>query len=371
MGLLDLFSSPSLDTWVARARQKLAGGLFDEAQRLVDRGLAQFPGAQALRETHLTIRRAQARSGLQSLKDQISRHDDPLAHEQLIGLYQEIDMPAEARRAAQAYAQSHPDRDAPHLLLGETLLQAFFEDLQARDAHSAHDHLLRAARLNPDTLKPRLLLAELYFCCGADRALTAVADALARLAPDDAVVGPVVEACRAVAKPTGKEDLEAAFARVEVDGVLVREPSAWPLRTRRNRDQRVNDERMIAAARRLVSRGELEELAIVRRTGVLVTHAGAEASQAPQEPSGTEPTAEERVPERGLPGIAAAVARTVARQVREFDLGTFKRCTLEGPFGVILVGEVAGVMAAGRRRAGLEPHRVWERLTLALEGSSR
>lgn len=363
MGLLDLFSSPSLDTWVARARQKLASGLFDEAQRLVDRGLAQFPGAQALRETHLTIRRAQARSGLQSLKDQISRHDDPLAHEQLIGLYQEIDMPAEARRAGQAYAQAHPDRDAPHLLLGETLLQAFFEDLQARDAHSAHDHLQRAARLNPEALKPRLLLAELYFCCGADRALTVMTDALARLAPADAVVGPVIEACRAVAKAAGKEDLEAAFARVEVEGVLMREPSAWPLRTRRNRDQRVNDERMIAAAQRLVARGELEELAVVRRSGVLVAHAGPDAA--------TEPGAEERIPERGLPGVAAAVARTVARQVREFDLGAFKRCTLEGPFGVIVVGEVAGVMAAGRRRAGLEPHRVWERLTLALEGSSR
>ncbi len=363
MGLLDLFGGRSLDSWVARARQKLASGDFDVAQRLVEQGLERFPGAEALRETHLTIRRAQARAGVQSLKDQIARHDDPLAHEQLIALYQEVDMPAEARRAALAYAQAHPDRDTPHLLVGEILLQAFSEDFQARDAHGAHEHLQRAARLNAEALKPRLLLAELYFCSGADRSLSIVAEALARLAPEDDVIAPVLEASRAVARPEAREDLDALVARVEVQGGLVREPTAWPLRTRRNRDARLKDERLLAAARRLAERADAEEVAVVRRSGVLVAHASADGPAT--EPDG------ESVPERGLPGVAAAVARTMVRQVREFDLGAFRRCTIAGPFGQVVVGEVAGVMAAGRARAGIEPHRLWERLTLALDGSKR
>jgi hypothetical protein len=360
---MDLFGGSSLDALVARARQKLASSDFDEAHRLVARGLERFPDAQALRETRLTIRRAQARAGMQSLKDQIQRDDDPVAHEQLIALYQEVDMPAEARRAAQAYAQAHPDRDTPHLLLGEMLLQSYFEDMQARDAHPAQEHLLRAARLNAEALKPRLLLAELYFCCGADQALAVVAGALERIAPDDDTIKPVLEACRAVPRPEGKESVEALFARVEVEGALVREPTAWPLRTRRNRDQRVKDERMQVAVRRVVGRGEAEEVAIVRRNGALIAHAGGEGTET------LDPTAEDRVPEKGLPAVAAGVARTVARQVREFDLGAFKRCTIQGPFGIVVVGEVGGVLAAARHRAAVEPLRLWERLTVALEGA--
>jgi hypothetical protein len=360
---MDLFGGSSLDALVARAKQKLAASDFDEAHRLVAKGLEKFPDAQALRETRLTIRRAQARAGMQSLKDQILRDDDPHAHEQLIALYQEVDMPAEARRAAQAYASAHPDRDTPHLLLGEMLLQSFFEDMQARDAHPAQEHLLRAARLNAEALKPRLLLAELYFCCGADQALSTVAGALERIAPDDETIKPVLDACRAVPRPAGKELVEALFARVEVEGALVREPTAWPLRTRRNRDQRVKDERMHVTARKVVSRGEAEEVAIVRRNGALIAHAGGEEGQQ------AEPSAEDVVPEKGLPGVAAGIARSVARQVREFDLGSFKRCTIQGPFGIVVVGEVGGVLAAVRHRSAIEPLRLWERLTVALEGA--
>jgi hypothetical protein len=360
---MDLFAGSSLDALVARAKQRLGTGDFDEANRLVTRGLEKYPDAQALRETRLTIRRAQARAGMQSLKDQIARDDDVHAHEQLIALYQEVDMPAEARRAAQAYAGAHPDNDTPHLLLGEMLLQAYFEDMQARDAHPAQEHLLRAARLNPQALKPRLLLAELYFCCGADQALSVVAAALERLAPDDEAIKPVLEACRAIPRPAGKESVDALFARVEVQGELLREPTAWPLRTRRNRDQRVKDERMLASARRLVARSEAEEVAIVRRSGALIAHAGGEETQQ------VDPSAEDKVPEKGLPGVAAGIARTVARQARELDLGAFKRCTIQGPFGIVVVGEVGGVLAAARHRAGVEPLRLWERLTVALEGA--
>lgn len=368
MGLLDLFAGRSLDALLARARQRLATSDFDQAMETVESGLQRYPEAASLREMRLTIRRAQARAGMQSLKDQIRRDDDPLAHEQLIGLYHEVDMPAEARRAAQAYAAAHPDRDTPHLLLGEMLLQAFFEDLQARDAHSAQEHLLRAAQLNADAIKPRLLLAELYFCCGADHALGALADTLARLAPQDEVVAPVIAACREVARPDSREAVESRFAKVEVDGSLRREPTAWPLRTRRNRDQRLLDERMATAAEALVQRGELEEVVVVRRAGALIAHAGGLAPRGARPASPDLNAPPEALPEKGLAGVASSIARGMSRQVREFDLGAFKRCTIEGPFGVIVVGELAGVVAAARHNARREPRWLWERLTVALEG---
>ena len=103
----------------------------------------------------------------------------------------------------------------------------------------------------------------------------------------------------------------------------------------------------------------------MRRSGVTITHVGGDAATTPPPAEGEAPA------EHGLPGLAAAVARGLGRQVRELDLGAFRRCTIEGPFGVLIVGEVAGVVAAVRHRPGHEPHRVWERLTVALEGSAR
>jgi predicted regulator of Ras-like GTPase activity (Roadblock/LC7/MglB family) len=125
----------------------------------------------------------------------------------------------------------------------------------------------------------------------------------------------------------------------------------------------VKDERMLASARRIVAKNEAEEVAIVRRNGALIAHAGGEETQQ------VDASGEDKVPEKGLPGVAAGVARTVARQVREFDLGAFRRCTIQGPFGIVVVGEVGGVLAAARHRAGVEPLRLWERLTVALEGA--
>lgn len=366
MGLLtDLFAGRSLEAFVARARQRLQAGDYDEAARLVEQGLTRYPEAEALREIRLTLRRSQGRAAIRSLRDQVTKDDDPLAHEQLIALYLELDMLGEARRAAQAYAASHPDRDTPQLLLGEMLLQAFFEDLQARDAQGARDHLVRCARLNTQAIKPRLLLAELYFCTGADCALATVSDALERLAGDDEVVRRVIDASRAVARNDGRESVEALFAKIEVQGSLAREPKAWPLRTRRNRDQMLREERAIEAGKTLVSRGEVEELIVVRRNGTLVTRAGGDVGPEPLAPD------HDLVSETGLPAVVAGLARDLSRQVRELDLGALRRCTLEGPFGLVVLGELGGVVVAARHKPSHEPHRVWERLTVALQGAAR
>ena len=239
-----MLGSRSLDNILRKARQKLATGDFDQAHRLVAKGLERFADAEALRDLELTIRRAQARAGIQSLKTKIARDHDHRAYEELIDLYLELGLHAEARTEALDYARAHPDRDTPHLTLGEMSLQAFFEDLLARDAHNAHQRLVRAARLNHDAIKPRLLLAELYFCLGADRQLGIVADSLEEIARDDPVIEPLIAKIRDVAQPsTSASSLDGLFERVEVNGCLVREPTEWPLTQRRKSVARVDESR--------------------------------------------------------------------------------------------------------------------------------
>jgi hypothetical protein len=361
------FRGPTLDATLAKARERLAVGDFDHAHRLVEDGLRRFPDSEALRDTGLTIRRAQARAGMQHLKDRIARERDPRAYEQLIQLYTEVNMPEEARREALAYAAAHPDRDTPHLLLGEMHLQAFFNDVVARDAHTAHEHLVRAARLNGEALKPRLLLAELYFCVGADRALHVVAQSLERFAETDPAIAPVLEQIAALGPGDGQESVDGLFEKVEVRGALVREATAWPIRNRRNREAELNEERTLRAASGLVRRGVAAEVVVLRRGGGLVSHAA-------ESDSGDVVTMDAKAAERskeppGLVGVARTVARDVAPRAREFDLGAFKRCTVQGGFGTIVVGEIAGWVVGARSR-GREPLRLWEGMTVALEAET-
>ena len=158
----NVFGGPALSALVRKARTKLGAGDFEQAQRIVSKGLEAYPGADALLELELTIRRAQAREGIRSLRARIDAEEDPRAYEQIVALYTELGMGAEAKQEAWNYANAHPDLDTPHLMLGEMSLQSFLDAMQSRDAHVAYKRLQRAAALNAEAVKPRLLLAELY-----------------------------------------------------------------------------------------------------------------------------------------------------------------------------------------------------------------
>ncbi len=358
----DLFSRASLDKLIQQAQRRLAAEDFDQARKIVQRGLELYPDADPLHDLELTIRRAQARTGIQSLKARIERNEDARAYEQLISLYLELGLFAEARHEALAYANAHPDRDAAHLLLGEMSLQAFFEDLRANDAHGAERRLLRAAALNTEAVKPRLLLAELYYCTGADRALAAVVRDLEAIAEGDPLLEPVLEKLKGIASGEAPTSHDGLFERIEVEGALVREPTTWPLRSRRSRVSRLDEDRAERAARALVEAGSAAEIVMLQRGGTLIAHVRGT-------PDGESVNPRAEGSDKGLVDVTRTVARMVARYAREFDLGAFRRCTIQGPFGIVAVGEVGGVVTGARWNQNPEPQRLWERVSVHLEGS--
>ena len=77
-------------------------------------------------------------------------------------------------------------------------------------------------------------------------------------------------------------------------------------------------------------------------------------------------TSEASTSTSGLP-----VARTISQQAREFDLGAFKRCSIEGKFGMLIVGRASNVIVGAHRPRTGEPLRLWERLSVTLDGASR
>jgi hypothetical protein len=250
--------------------------------------------------------------------------------------------------------------EAPHLLRGEQALDAFFGDLRARDGRLAIDHLLRAGALQPDSLKPRLFLAEIYYAIGADRALLGQAAAIKRLAGEDEVIRPVVAALEEAAKPVKNESVDALLAKVEVDGALVRDPSTWSSRRRRGIAGAQDASRVQDGLARVVREGNAEEAVAIDRAGTLLA-----STNEPRGEGGDAPAAAH---ESALEGIARAVVRTIKVQARELEMGPFRRFVVEGPFGVMVVADASGGVVAARGKKGTDVLRLSERLAVAVDG---
>ena len=363
--LTDLFSSKSVTAYVTRSRQRLAAGEYDQADRIVQDGLKRFPGAQSLREVQLLVRRSMARSGMQDLRMRAVRDKDPGAFEQLVALYRDVEMSEEARRAAADYIAAYPDRPEPHLLLGEMHMDAFFDHLQARDGLKALKALSKAAQLDPAGYRARLLLAELYFCVGARRSLAGAVSSLERFVEERDEVQAVLDAMADVADPQAPERADGLFERIEVEGCLPHDPGEWPLATARNKEIELEETLARKAVRGALKRNAAEEIVVLRRNGTLL------AQGTPEGGLTTEEDDADQEDQGGLVRVARSVARTITQQAREFDLGSFHRCSIQGPFGQIVIGRTGNNIAAAHHRLAVEPLRLWERLALALEGAGR
>ncbi len=359
--LTDMFAGKSVSACVERARRKMAAGKLEDAYRVIEKGLERFPNSTALMDLNLSIRRARAHSKIRQLEMSIESHQSPRAFEELVKLYQDLELPAEALRRAAAYAENHPELDSPHLMLGSMYLEMFFEELRARHGHKAHEHLLRAAALNPMAIQPRLLLAELYFCIDARRSLSMMMRALEQMSPDQNALEPARAAVGDLEDAEKEDSLEGIFERIEVHGALSRAPELWPLSKRQKRGVRVQEDNADPAVQELVASGAMDELVLLRRDGTVLSHAT---------PTGMRPPEEDEDKPAGLVDVVRTVATKVYPQAREFDLGKFERCTIKGSFGNLVIGRVGNVLTGARTAASVEPHRLWDRLRMELEGGS-
>ncbi len=386
------FGGRSVGALVDRARQKLASGKLDDAARVVERGLQRFPEASGLLDLRLSIRRARGHKMMRRLEARIESNADPIAYEELVKLYQELELPEEARRKAEHYVEAHPTRDTPHLLLGEMLLELFLDELQARHGHRAHDHLLRAANLNGMALQPRLLLAELYFCIDARGSLASMYETLQRMAPETSAMEAAFAVMEEVADANAEERVDGLFERMEFEGQLARDPLDWPLSQRRAGRTELKEDAADDVVSLMIAEGTVDEVVLLRRDGSVVVHATTGNGAAPKAPPpvepenpGTEPAYDEMAgtllgapraataapaaaaPDSGFVDVVRTISAKVFPQAREFDMGKFRRCTIRSRHGNVMVGKIGNVMVGARAPSSSEPTRTWERLASALE----
>ena len=65
--------------------------------------------------------------------------------------------------------------------------------------------------------------------------------------------------------------------------------------------------------------------------------------------------------------VVRTVSKKVFPQAREFDMGKFKRTTIRGAFGNMVVGRIGNVMVGVRGARSSDPARMWEHLSVQLE----
>jgi hypothetical protein len=374
-----LFGGRSVTALVERGRQKLANGRLEDAARIVEGGLERYPSSSGLLDLRLSIRRARAHKTMRRLEQRIEMNGDPIAYEELIRLYQELELPDEARRMAETFVDEHPQRDAPHLILGEMLLQLFLDDLQARHGHRSHEHLLQAANLNGLAVSPRLLLAEFYFCIDARKSLAMMRESLERMAAETGAMEAAFAVMDGVADANAEERLDGLLERIEADGRLRRDPTDWPLSNRQGVSSELNEQAADDVVRKLIAKEEVDEVVLLRRDGSVATHASplgmhgdvrANAAESEDdETAGTllgAPVAHAE-PEGGFVDVVRTVSGKVFPQAREFDMGKLSRCIIRSRQGNVVVGKVGNVTVGARGAAAREPERMWERLAHALE----
>jgi hypothetical protein len=363
--LKDLFAGNSVSAFAERARRAMAAGRLDEARRIVLKGQERHAHSAALVELSISLRRAEAHAAIRHLEQNIAARGDARAYEELIRIYRELDLPADARRHALAYVERHPELDTPHLILGSMYLDMFFDELRARHGHLARESLLLAASLNAMALQPRLLLAELYYCIGASRSLAIMMRALEQMSPDHDALEPAYAVMDAGAEEAPEDSFDGLFERIENQGTLARAPETWPLCKRRSRTTETQVGDTDAAVSALMDAEVTDELVLLRRDNSLVTHATPSGlHDTPHEHGGGEPG------NGGLVDVVRIVATKVFPQAREFDMGRFNRCTVQGSLGNVVIGPVGHLLAGARCRTSVEPLRMWERVRMTIEDAS-
>jgi hypothetical protein len=156
--------------------------------------------------------------------------------------------------------------------------------------------------------------------------------------------------------------VDALLAKVEVSGALFRDPSTWSSRKRRGVATEADGARLQRNLERLVRDGDGSEAVVLDRGGTTIVAVGEKTLDAASDAPPAEGAA------NGLAGVARVVARTIKVSARELEMGAFRRFVVEGPFGVMVVADASGGVVAAKARRGADPHRLAERLAVAVEG---
>lgn len=157
---------PSPSTYGELAERLIAFGSTDDALEIAEEGLRLFPDSERLAQVRLFAKKGRLTVQLRKLREDVVRRPAPAVFTQLAEIYRELGSHDEALEVAAECAERFPLNEGSYLIQGEIRLERFLRDAIAKDAVLADEALRRVTRLNAQSGRAHLLLAELYWLTG-------------------------------------------------------------------------------------------------------------------------------------------------------------------------------------------------------------
>ncbi|HKE01384.1 MAG TPA: tetratricopeptide repeat protein, partial [Planctomycetota bacterium] len=314
---------------------------FDEAERVLEDGLAQFPHAGELERLKRLVRSHQLADRTQEVRRRLEDHPTPAMFHELVDLHLQCGDPAAAEVACADWRRLFPGDAGAELAQIKIGLRRFYAERAAADGRAAIAGLERLLQRDPGHARALRLMAEICSRIGALPRAQEALERLARIVPDDPGVAAWLRAVEsALAGPYGKMDLGRALREVEEAGQFP-DPVPSSDEVRASNPEKRRPPRQLDAARpalaRLARNAGVRLVVLVRGSAALV---------------------------RGAPnGGAEAVARATRaiglmarRTTRRMGLGAFVEAVVETDSGVLLMraGDSSSATAVMDSPANLE-----------------
>ena len=322
--------APSPATLGALAERFIACGKVDDAMKVAENGLRHFPTSERLSSVCTFARKEKMQHEIRRLRDQIEAKPTPAAYTRLAEIYRSLSSHEAALLTCEECLERYPLNENPYLIIGEIHLERFLRDLTASDGLRAEEQLRRVTRLNGQNLRAMLLLARLYHAVGAVEELLKTLDLIRDLNADLPELKLIADGLGS--GPAAEESLSASerIRRIEITGEFPKLPLEFP-------DMGIN--RMLGgpdpAVRLNVEglRSHLVDIADVPgvRNSIILDRDG-------------EPLAdigdEEGLTRKQFADMVAEILGTAEDAARRMDMGSFRWCTLDGPFGGVAISKV-------------------------------
>ncbi|MBI4879231.1 MAG: hypothetical protein HY812_06175 [Planctomycetes bacterium] len=161
-----LASEPRPHAIAELARAYLGLGEAEVAAEVLQSGLSLFPASAELARVRLLVASEEKVRRLRAAKELVQRRPCPQAALELADAYRSLDRWDQHAQVLREALERYGENGTVLAQLGELRLHRFLESAAAADALAAEDLLRRALDVEPEALKPRLLLAELSYRVG-------------------------------------------------------------------------------------------------------------------------------------------------------------------------------------------------------------
>jgi tetratricopeptide (TPR) repeat protein len=312
---------PSPSTFVDLGQVFINLDMLERALQVADDGLLLFPDSAELQKLLTFARRGVDRGRIDELRARLNKSATAKLYSELVQIYLESGDQGALHANCEEWSVRFPNDPGPWLALGQARLGNYYRNISAREGADAVQCLERAIGLDPSATRARVLLAEMLFRIGATNRARSLLDAM----PTDQDDSELQNLRRqAVAARSLGSDIDALLRNAEEQGLLPNAPPTAAVAAARSEDGIGSIRDALAAIAEMPG---VQKATYIRGTRALVKG---------DIKDGKDPFLR----------TVRVVAKAGHRFSRRLDIGSFKRGTLQGPFGVICICCYGEVLAA-------------------------